>query len=169
MTRYILSKSIFARFARTLALAGSPASFHEQTRYRSSDLVCGGLVVLLLKFLGKEKKRKKERRAPRSEEALAEFVRVAGRKRLLCPTRRVIVFPTRMADASSLLRLLPVVARMVLEYRENAFRVRASCVDAKTLAFARDASRTTTRLALLAKIDLLIRIDTKRMTGVIDR
>jgi hypothetical protein len=142
VTRYPLEIHIYCICSHVITLsAGSSAPFHEQTRYRSSDLVCGGLVVLLLKFLRKNKK--KEKNGPLSLGRSTRGIRACCRQ--------------RTAFVSHVSCIM------------NAFRVRASCVDAKT-TFARSeipGSTTTTRLALnsslLAKIDLLIRIDIKHV------
>jgi len=80
VTRYPLEIHIYCICSHVITLsAGSSAPFHEQTRYRSSDLVCGGLVVLLLKFLRKNKK--KEKNGPLSLGRSTRGIRACCRQR----------------------------------------------------------------------------------------
>lgn len=102
LTRYYSNRS-----------ARSPLSFHEQ----SNGLVCAWSSILLLKFL-----KKKNRPFPLGRSALARGIRacvaVTEKERPLCPpllphtyTHNLLYsWRAYMADGSSLLRLLPVVA-----------------------------------------------------------
>jgi len=79
----------------------------------------GGLALKIPQ--GKEEKRKKW--APLARKKHSRNSCVLPAENCFC-VPRVIVFPTRMADVSSLLRLLPVVARMALVYHERVPRAR---------------------------------------------